>query len=195
MAEGGPALDLGRAQSDGNTAFDEAVGGAAGATPSAALAFGSGQVMTPGAVIGAPDLVIDEAVDGLVTDAGRRLAAGQPASDLLGRPAALEAIQDKLAQFGIALQARALPAAGCSLLLGVGRLVADLHPTIALQLARDARWRAIQSCRDLLDRLAGLVKFGNLAPLFEPEMTVVFSHRNTLSWCCTSFVNSGCSLK
>jgi hypothetical protein len=64
-------------------------------------------------------------------------------------------------------------------------------PAIALQLARDARWRAIQSCRDLLGRLAGFMKLGNLAPLLEPEMTVVFRHRNTLSWCCTSFVNSG----
>ena len=166
-------------------------GGTAGPRPPAALALGSGQIVAPGAVVSAADLVIDEAVDALVTDAGRRLVAGQPAGDLLGRPAVLEAIEDKFAQLGIALQARARPAAGSGLLLGVGRLVANLHPAIALQLARDARWRAIQSCRDLLDRTAGFVKLGNLAPLLEPEMTVVFPHRNTLSWCCTSFVNSG----
>ena len=90
--------------------------------------------MAPGAVIGAPDLVVDEAVDALVTDPVGGLAAGQPTGDLLGRPAALEAIQDKLAQLGIAFQARALPAAGSGPLLGVGRLVADLRAAIALQL-------------------------------------------------------------
>src|SRR3979490_125766 len=95
-------------------------------------------------------------------------------------------------------QPRALPAAAACLLLGVGRLVADLAAAVALQLARQARWRAIQSCRDLADRLAGLVKLGNRAPLFEREVTIVFAHCNTLSWCCTSFVNSGdpsCGLK
>jgi hypothetical protein len=36
-----------------------------------------------------------------------------------------------------------------------------------------------------------LVKLGNRAPLFEREVTIVFAHCNTLSWCCTSFVSSG----
>src|SRR5258708_40091760 len=45
--------------------------------------------------------------------------------------------------------------------------------------------------RDLAERLAGLVKLGNLAALFQAELAVVFAHCNTLSWCCTSFVNSG----
>src|SRR6266436_3341014 len=191
MSEGVPELDLGGARSDGNAAFYQADGGATGAAAAAALELGSGQVMAPGAVVGAADLIIDEAIDALMADAGRGLGAVQPTGDLLGRPAAAEATQDEVAQLGIAFQARALPAAGGSLLLGVGRLVADLRAAIALQLARDARWRAIQSCRDLAQRMTGLVKLGNLAALFQAELAVVFAHCNTLSWCCTSFVNSG----
>ena len=60
-----------------------------------------------------------------------------------------------------------------------------------LQLARDGRRLAIHSCSDLPDRLAGFAKAGNGAALFETELLVLLSHGNTLSWCCTSFVNSG----
>ena len=191
MSEGASELNLGRAQSDGNAAFDEADRGSTGPVASAPLAFGSGQVMAPRAVIGAPDLIVDERVDALVTDPARGLGAGQPTGDLFGRPAALEAVEDEVAQLGIAFQTRALPATGGGPLLGVGGLVADLYTAIAPQLARDARCRAIQSCCDLAERPAGLVKLGNLAPLFQAELAVVFPHRNTLSWCCTSFVNWG----
>src|SRR5205085_12460449 len=89
------------------------------------------------------------------------------------------------------VQARATPAPGTGLLLGVARAIADLAAGVALQLARDARWRATQSCCDLALRVAGLSKLGNRAALFEREVAVVFSHGNTLVWCCTSFVNSG----
>jgi hypothetical protein len=56
-----------------------------------------------------------------------------------------QAGKDDVAQLGIALQPRALPAASGSLFLGTARLVADLAAIIALQLERDARWRAIQT--------------------------------------------------
>src|ERR1700704_5660597 len=191
VSEGAPTVDGGGPQGDGNTAFDEIVGRALVASLRAALVLGSGQVVAPGAIVGAPDLGVDEAVDALMADGGSSLLLLEPAGDLLGRPAARQAVEHEGAQRGIAFQARALPAAAACLLLGVGRLVADLAAAVALQLARQARWRAIQSCRDLADRLAGLVKLGNRAPLFEREVTIVFAHRNTLSWCCTSFVNSG----
>jgi len=193
MPEGVSELDLGRAQSDGNTAFDQAVRGTTGAA-AASFVLGSGQVQAPRTVVGSADLIIDEAIDALMTDAGRGLGAVQPTGDLLGRPAAAEAIQHEVAQLGIAFQARALPAPGGGLLLRIDRFVADLRTAIALQLARDARWRAIQSCRDLAERMTGLVKLGNLAALFQAELAVVVSHGNTLSWCCTSFVNSGGTL-
>jgi hypothetical protein len=93
--------------------------------------------------------------------------AGQAAGDLFGRPAASEAVEDDGAQLVVALEPGSRPASGAGLLLGKGRLVADLTAAVALQLARDRRWRAIQSCRDLPDRGAGGTKSGNLAPLFQ----------------------------
>ena len=36
-----------------------------------------------------------------------------------------------------------------------------------------------------------VTKTGNRAPLFKREVIIMFSHCNTLVWCCTSFVNSG----
>jgi hypothetical protein len=135
--------------------------------------LGARQVVAPRSVIGAADLGVDEAIDAFMADRRGSLLALEGTGNLLGRPTELEALQDKRAQLGIAFQARAFPAAGGGLFLGVGRFVADLLAAIALQLARDARWRAIQSCRDLADRLARLVKLGNLAPLFQTELTVV----------------------
>src|SRR6266700_449205 len=152
VSEGAPTVDGGGPQSDGNTAFDEIAGRALAASLPAALVLGSGQVVAPGAIVGAPDLGVDEAVDALMADGGSSLLLLEPAGDLLGRPAARQAVDHEGAQRGIAFQARALPATAACLLLGVGRLVADLAAAVALQLARQARWRAIQSCRDLADR-------------------------------------------
>src|ERR1700682_4642577 len=98
-------------QSDGNPVFDEAGGRGSAAAP-AAFVLGPRQVIAPGAVIGAADLGVDEAVDAFMADGGRRLLAIEPAGDLLGRPAELEAVQHEGAQLGIALQTRARPAAG-----------------------------------------------------------------------------------
>jgi hypothetical protein len=76
------------------------------------------------------------------------------------------------------LQARAVPAPGKSLLVGISRLVADLCPGVPLQLASDCRWRAIHSCRDLADRLPSFAKLGNRASLVEAELAVMFTHGN-----------------
>ncbi len=194
MAEGPPGLDGQRPQSNGNTAFDEVVGGAFAPAMPATPVLASGQVVAPGAVVGAADLGVDEAVNALMADGCGGMLLLEPAGDLLGRPTATKLIEDQGPQLGVAFQTRSGPAPSGSLLLGVARLVADLRATVALQLARDARWRAIQSCRDLADRLAGLMKLGNRAPLLESEVAVISSHCNTLVWCCTSFVSSGGSL-
>jgi len=119
----------------------------------------------------------------------------QAAGDLLGRPAEPKLAKHQPAQPGVALQARACPAPGAGLFVGITRPVADLCTAVALQLARDCRWRAIQSCRDLADRLPSFAKLGNRASLCEAELIVMFSHGNTFIGCCTSFVNPGGSLR
>src|SRR6266702_8413075 len=53
------------------------------------------------------------------------------------------------------------------LFLGVTRFVTDVTAAIAPHLARDRRWRAIQSCRDLPDRAATGLKSGNLASVVQ----------------------------
>src|SRR3981189_3959723 len=113
----------------------------------AALVLGSGQVVAPGAIVGAPDLGVDEAVDALMADGGSSLLLLEPAGDLLGRPAARQAVEHEGAQRGIAFQARALPAAARRPLPGVGRVVADLAAAVALQLARQAPWGALPKLR------------------------------------------------
>ena len=51
----------------------------------------------------------------------------------------------------------------------------------------------IRSGSDSPDRAALATQAGNLAPVFESELSVFVPDRNTLcpGWCCTSFVNSG----
>jgi hypothetical protein len=126
-----------------------------------------------------------------MADGGLAVLAVQPAGDLLRRPAATEAIEDDIAQVLVALQTTAGPPSGPCPLLGVAGFIADLDATIALQLARDGRCRAIQSCRDFAERLPVFMKTGNRAALFEREVFVTFAHDNTFDRCCTSFVNLG----
>ena len=121
----------------GNTAFNEACRAAALPAAAAALALAARQVAPPAVVPGAGELRVDEAVDGLVGDHLATLFAFEPASDLLGRPSACEPLNDSGSQALISLQARALPAPGAGLLVGVTGPVSDLSPTIALQLPRD----------------------------------------------------------
>jgi len=152
---------------DGNAVLDKACRTAASLAAKAAPALGAGQVEAPAAVVGAGDLGVDEAIDRLVADDPSAGITGEAAGDLLRRPAALEAVEHAIAQALIALQARSRPTSGLCLLIGVARLVADLSTAVALQLARDRRWLAIQSCRDLPDRAPIGLKPGNLAPVLQ----------------------------
>ena len=179
VAEGGAALDGMGPQIDRNTALDEVVGGAPAATGRASLVAALGEIVAPSSVVGAADLGVDEAVDALVADRCGGFLLAQPAGDLPGRPAALKLAKHEPAQLGVVLQARAVPAPGTSLLVGISRLVADLCPGVPLQLASDCRWRVIHSCRDLADRLPSFAKLGNRASLVEAELAVMFTHGNT----------------
>jgi hypothetical protein len=156
-----------RSFGDGNTAFDEGCGAAAPATAETALALAARQIVPPAVVFGAGDLGVDEAIDALVAD---HLAAGlacEPACDLLGRPTPGKALEHGASQVGLAFEARARPAPRPGLFLGVTWFVADLVTAIAPHLARDRRWRAIQSCRDLPDRAPLGLKSGNLASVLQ----------------------------
>ena len=132
----------------------DAGGGAAAPAPAPAPApLGAGEVVTPGPVrLGAGGLGVDEAINGLVGDHGPAGLPSEPARDLFRRPAVFEAGEHLRAQGGIPVEAGAAPAAGTGLLLGIAGLVALLAGGIALQLARNGRWRAIQSCSDLPER-------------------------------------------
>ncbi|MHC2338437.1 hypothetical protein ACVIW0_007726 [Bradyrhizobium sp. USDA 4454] len=121
----------------GNTAFDEACGTAALLAAVAAFALAAWQITPPAEVRGASDLGVNEAVDGLVGDHLAAVFAGQPARDLLGRPAPTKALQDRAAQAGLPFEAYARPAPRSHLLLGIVGFVADLGARIAVQLPRD----------------------------------------------------------
>ena len=182
------------ALNDGNTMLDEGDRRSVRPAPPTPLELGLGKIQTPCAVVGAPDLGVDEAVDALVADDMAAILAGQPAGHLLGRPPQGQAMEHEIAQLAVALQTRTRPASSLRLLVGITRFVADLLATIALQLARDRRCRAIHSCSDLPERLPVFMKTGNRAALFQREMLIMSSHANTFDRCCTSFVKSGGSL-
>ncbi len=150
-----------------NPAFDEACRAAAlyAAEPTSALA--AWQVVPPGVILAARDLGIDEAIDALIADDLATILLGQPAGDLLGRPAASETLEHDMAQPFVPFEARAGPAPRLRLFMRVARLVADLFAAVALYLASNRRWRAIQSCRDLPDRAPIGLKAGNLTPVFQ----------------------------
>ena len=81
-----------------DSAFNEGDGAAAACAAPSALALGAGEIAAPAEIVGAGDLGVDEAVDGLVADARFCLVAGEAAGDLLWRPALLEALEDCGAQ-------------------------------------------------------------------------------------------------
>ena len=157
----------GRPFGHGNTAFNEACGASALPAPAASLALAAREIAAPAVILGAGDLGVDEAVDALVADHLAAGLAGEPAGDLLGRPAAGETLSHGAAQPGLAFEARARPAPRRRLFLGITWFVADLPAAIATYLTRDRRWRAIQSCRDLPDRSPIGLKAGNLASVFQ----------------------------
>jgi hypothetical protein len=156
----------------------------------AALVLGARQKVTPAGVVGAADLGIEEAVDGLGRDRFATLFAGQPADDLFRGTAVGETVQNQFAQFRMALQAGTAPVPGPGPIGGIDGPVSNRGPLVALHLARDRRWRATQSCSDLPFRLPGFMKPGNRTSLFQREVSISASHGNTtLRRCCTSFVN------
>ena len=181
VAEGCAVLDGLGPQIDGNTALDEVVARAPTVCGGASFGAALGQIVAPRSVVGAADLGIDEAVDALMADRRGGVLLAQAAGDLLGRPAEPKLAKHQPAQPGVALQARACPAPGAGLFVGITRPVADLCTAVALQLARDCRWRAIQSCRDLADRLPSFAKLGNRASLVEAELAIMSTHGNTFN--------------
>jgi hypothetical protein len=151
----------------GNTAFYEGRGAAAAATSEAALALAAGQIEAPVVVLGTDDLGVDEAVDAFVADHRLARFASQPTRHLFGGPAACEPPEHGAAQGGVAFQARPRPAPRPRLLLSITGFVRETAATVASHLARDGRWRAIQSCSDLPDRLSFGLKTGNLASVVQ----------------------------
>ncbi len=155
------------------------------------LALALGEKVAPGVVLRAPDLGGNESIDGLVGNEGPGGLAGQATGHLLGRPALLEAGEDARAQGRIKVEPGAAPAARAGLLVGIARLVALRARPIALKLPSQRRWRAIQTCSDLLDRVADGVASGQFTAVFNGKVRVVTFHGNTLMRRCTSFVNLG----
>jgi hypothetical protein len=154
--------DVSRALGNGHAVLDKLSGTAALASPPAAFAFAPGQVMPPPIIFAPPDLALNETINRLMTD---------------DRPAVLPR------------QATAPPAAAAGLLVGVGRRVSPSRAPLALQFASNRRWRALQSCCNLAERLSFLAQPGNTTPLFPRELFIMLSPGNTLyPRCCTSFV-------
>ena len=153
--------------SHGNTAFNEGCGAAAPSAAAAPPTLAARQIAAPTPVLGTGDLGVDEAIDALVADDLAASFAGEPSGDLLGRPAAGQTLQDSAAQAGLPFQPRARPAPRLPLFVGETWFVAMGGAAIASYLTRDRRWRAIQSCSDLPDRMPLGLKTGNLASVLQ----------------------------
>src|SRR3546814_17374021 len=85
-----------------------------------ALILGAGEVEAPAPVVGTAQLVIYEAIDGLVADDPAAFFLGQTHRHQLGRPALGEPVADSIAQDSVAgtPAARPTPAPGPGLRLG-----------------------------------------------------------------------------
>src|ERR1700730_2506361 len=137
MAGGLAIGGLDRSLCQSNTAVDEACRTAALAAATAPFALLARQIAAPAVVLGAGHLGVDEAIDALVGDHLAPVFAGQAAGDLFWRPAACEPFHHRTAQAGLPFEATARPAPCSCLLIGIGRLVANLNTLVALQLPRD----------------------------------------------------------
>ena len=166
MSGNGAGVNDGGTLSDGHPLLNEVCGASALMSAKATLGLGAGQIVAPGIVVVAGDLGIDEAVDGLVADEATAVLQPEPAGHLFGRQAIAEAFENQRAKLAFAFKLGAGPPSGAGLLFSLGRLV-SLGSLIAPQLARDARWRATQSCSNLPERTAFGVKSGNLAAVFQ----------------------------
>ena len=180
----------------GTALGDEGGRTAASAPPPAALGLGARQEMAPLILLGARNLPVDKAIDGLVGDDRRTGLPRQVACHLLRGPTLLQVPQHHLPQGVVPLQHAATPAPRPRFVICNLRLVACRWRSISFYLPCNRRWRATQSCSDLPLRRSRGEKSGHFTPLFKGKLTVVFSHGNTLAKCCTSFVslaNPGCS--
>ncbi len=137
--------------SPGAARGDEGGGAPAFGGAAPALGFGVRQIVPPRVRGVAAQLGRDEAGDGFVGEDRAVLLHRQAAGHLLGRPAVLEARQHRRPEFGVAVESRARPAAGAGLVVGIAGAIALGGRRIAGQLASQARWRAIQSCRNLAE--------------------------------------------
>src|SRR3546814_8972116 len=106
-----------------------------------ALILGAGEVEAPAPVVGTAQLVIDEAIDGLVADDPAAFFLGQTPRHQLGRPALGEPVEDSLGQSIVAVQPGPGPAPGLGPGLRLGGLVTDLGTGVGRQLARDQKRR------------------------------------------------------
>ena len=185
-------MDVGWTPIDAHPSLDVIYGTAAFVPAPTALAFATGQVVSPAIVLGTADLRVDKPIDRLIADDRTSVDSFQPTSDLGRRPALSQPLENLGLERGLTKQSTSSPTSALGLLLSVGRLVANLSTTVAFQLAHYSRWRAIQSCRDLADCFPGFAIAGNRATLFQRNLFILLSHRNTLyKKCCTSFVNLG----
>ena len=151
----GPAVARGGGSfGQGAPALDEGGRTATTPPPPAPFPLGPWQVVAPsGTSLGARGLGIDEAIDGLVGDDRRAPLPPEPARDLLWRPALFEPGEYLGPQGGIPVEAGPTPATSAGLFLGIAGAVTLLAGGIALQFACNGRWRAIQSCSDLPERV------------------------------------------
>ena len=102
MACGVAVLGIGGSIVDG-PAILEAGSGSALVEP-ATPELAAQQVAPPAAVVGALQLGVDEAIDGLVADDRTPRIESEAAGDLLGRPSLGEAVEDVFAQRVVALE-------------------------------------------------------------------------------------------
>ena len=103
MAWGSTILGGVRTFCEGASKANERSGTGGFRLPAAAFGLGPGEVMSPGVVLLASDLRVDESVDGFVGDDDVTGVAGKPAGNLLRRPALGKALKDAYAQAGVAI--------------------------------------------------------------------------------------------
>ena len=185
-------VDVGRSPIDGHSVLDMIHRTTTSVSTPTALAFATGQVLTPAIVLSTANLGVDKAINRLIADHRSSLFLFQSSGDLSRRPTLSQTLEHLLLKFRLTQQPTSPPTAALSLLLGVGRLITDLSAAVTFKLAHYSRWRAIHSCRDLADCFPGLAKSGKRAALFKRKLFIASSHCNTLAKkCCTSFVNLG----
>ena len=118
------------------------------------------QIVTPVGIAVAPNLGVDETVDGFGAKHRPASFPPQATGDLFRRVTLRQTLEHHLAQLRLARQSRATPTPGPGLICGPTRLVTEPGAAVALQLPADGRCRAIQSCSDLPARLPRLPEAG-----------------------------------